>query len=107
VDLDAVPKNRVPDWIEGHEHAPDELAVMEENTHRHESGGRGKAHGDRCRRVEALLKSERGQPAQGGADWTAGRGTAGVGSSGRGLLDGAGSTGASRKGAAADGGSSA
>jgi hypothetical protein len=65
VDLDAVPKNRVPDWIEGHEHAPDELAVVED-THSHESGGRGKAHGDRCR------------PAQGGADWTAGRGTAGA-----------------------------
>jgi hypothetical protein len=65
VDLDAVPKNRVPDWIEGHEHAPDELAVVEEDTHSLESGGRGKAHGDRCR------------PAQGGADWTAGRGTAG------------------------------
>jgi hypothetical protein len=35
VDLDAVPKNRVPDWIEGHEHAPDELAVVEEDTHSH------------------------------------------------------------------------
>jgi hypothetical protein len=78
VDLDAVPKNRVPDWIEGHEHAPDELAVVEENTHSHESGGRGKAHGDRCRRVEALLEPGRGQPAQGGVDWTAGRGTAGA-----------------------------
>jgi hypothetical protein len=44
VDLDAVPKNRVPDWIEGHEHAPDELAVVEEDTHSHESDGRGKAH---------------------------------------------------------------
>jgi hypothetical protein len=66
VDLDAVSKNRVPDWIEGHEHAPDELAVVEEDTHSHESGGRGKAHGDRCR------------PAQGGADGTAGRGTVGV-----------------------------
>jgi hypothetical protein len=41
VDLDAVPKNRVPDWIEGHEHAPDELAVVEEDTHSHESDGRG------------------------------------------------------------------
>jgi hypothetical protein len=39
VDLDTVPKNRVPDWIEGHEHAPDELAVVEEDTHSHESGG--------------------------------------------------------------------
>jgi hypothetical protein len=66
VDLDGVPKNRVPDWIEGHEHAPDELAVVEEDTHSHESGERGKAHGDRCR------------PAQGGADGTAGRGTAGA-----------------------------
>jgi hypothetical protein len=55
VDLDAVPKNRVPDWIEGHEHAPDELAVVEEDTHSHESGGRGKAHGDRCGRVVSLL----------------------------------------------------
>jgi hypothetical protein len=44
VDLDAVPENRVPDGIEGHEHAPDELAVVEEDTHRHESGWRGKAH---------------------------------------------------------------
>jgi hypothetical protein len=75
VDLDAVPKNRVPDWIEGHEHAPDELVVVEEDTHSHESGGRGKAHGDRCR------------PAQGGADWTTGRGTAGaVGCSVSGVL---------------------
>jgi hypothetical protein len=64
VDLDAVPKNRVPDGIKGHKHAPDELAVVEEDTHRHESGGRGKAHGDRCR------------PAQGGADRIAGRETA-------------------------------
>jgi hypothetical protein len=63
VDLDAIPKNRVPDWIEGHEHAPDELAVVEEDTHSHESGGRGKAHGDRCRRVEALLGPGHGQPA--------------------------------------------
>jgi hypothetical protein len=39
---------------------------VEEDTHSHESGGRGKAHGDRCR------------PAQGGADWIAGRGTAGA-----------------------------
>jgi hypothetical protein len=66
VDLDAVPKNRVPDWIEGHEHAPDEMVVVEEDTHSYERGGRGKAHGDRCR------------PAQGGADWPAGRGTAGT-----------------------------
>jgi hypothetical protein len=44
VDLDAVPENRVPDWIEGHEHAPDELAVVEEGTHSHRSDGRGKAH---------------------------------------------------------------
>jgi hypothetical protein len=78
VDLDAVLKNRVPDWIEGHEHAPNELAVVEEDTHSHESGGRGKAHGDRCRRVVALLGPGHGQPAQGGADWTAGRGTAGA-----------------------------
>jgi hypothetical protein len=78
VDLDAVPKNRVPDWIEAHEHAPDELAVVEEDTHSHESGGQGKAHGDRCRRVEALLGPGRGQPAQGGVNWTAGRGTAGA-----------------------------
>jgi hypothetical protein len=49
VDLDAVPKNRVPDWIEGHKYAPDELAVVEEDTHIHESSGRGKVHGDRCR----------------------------------------------------------
>jgi hypothetical protein len=49
VDLDVVPKNRVPDWIEGHEHAPDELVVVEEDTHSHESSGRGKVHGDRCR----------------------------------------------------------
>jgi hypothetical protein len=49
VDLDAVPKNGVPDGIEGHEHAPDELAVVEEDTHRHESGGRGKAHDGRHR----------------------------------------------------------
>ena len=42
VDLDAVPKNRVPDWIEGHEHAPDELAVVEEDTHSHESGYQGR-----------------------------------------------------------------
>jgi hypothetical protein len=39
VELDAVPENRVPGWIEGHEHAPDELVVVEEGTH-----GRGKAH---------------------------------------------------------------
>jgi hypothetical protein len=38
VDLDTVPKNRVPDWIEGHKHAPDELVVVEEDTHIHESG---------------------------------------------------------------------
>jgi hypothetical protein len=76
VELDAVPKNRVPDWIEGHEHAPDELAIVEEDTHSHESGRRGKAHGDRCRRVEVLLGPGRGQPAQGDADWAAGRGTA-------------------------------
>jgi hypothetical protein len=89
VDLDAVPKNRVPDWIEGHEHAPDELAIVEEDTHSHESGGRGKAHGDRCRRVEALLEpgavsrhreARAGQP---GAEQQ------GHGSSGRVLLDGA------------------
>jgi hypothetical protein len=66
LDLDAVPKNRVPDWVEGHEHAPDKMAVVEEDTHNCERGGRGKAHGDRCR------------AAQGGADGTAGRGTAGA-----------------------------
>jgi hypothetical protein len=74
--------------------------------------------------VVALLGPGRGQPAQGGADWTAGRGTAGGGwvlgvgrprhetveallsaeqqgrgSSGRVRLDGAGTTNASRKGA--------
>jgi hypothetical protein len=38
VDLDAVPKDRVPDWIEGHEHASNKVAVVEENTHSHESG---------------------------------------------------------------------
>jgi hypothetical protein len=27
VDLDTVPENRVPDWIEGHEHAPDGILV--------------------------------------------------------------------------------
>jgi hypothetical protein len=43
VDLDAVPENRVPDWIEGHEHTPNELAVVEEGTHSHRSDGRGKA----------------------------------------------------------------
>jgi hypothetical protein len=116
VDLDAVPKNRVPDWIEGHKHAPDELTVVEEDTHGHDSGGRGKAHGDRCRRVEALLGPGRDQPAQGGTDWIAGRGTAGAllgaeqqgrGSSGRVLLDSAGSTGASRTGATAGGGGGA
>jgi hypothetical protein len=41
VELDAVPENRVPGWIEGHEHAPDELVVVEEGTHNHESSGRG------------------------------------------------------------------
>jgi hypothetical protein len=124
VDLNAVLKNKVPDWIEGHEHAPDELAVVKEDTHSHESDGRGKAHDERCRRVVALLGPGRGQPAQGGADWTVGRGTAGGGwvlgvgrprhgtveallsaeqqgrgSSGRVRLDGAGTTDASRKGA--------
>jgi hypothetical protein len=44
VDLDVVLKNRVPDWIEGHERALDELGVVVEDTHSHESGGRGKAH---------------------------------------------------------------
>jgi hypothetical protein len=44
VDLDAVPENRVPDWIEGHEHATDEMVIMEEGMHSHRSGGRGKAH---------------------------------------------------------------
>jgi hypothetical protein len=39
---------------------------VEEDTHSQENGGRGKAHGDRCR------------PAQGGADGTAGRGTTGA-----------------------------
>jgi hypothetical protein len=39
VDLDAVPKNRVADWIKGHEHGADELAVVEEDTHNHKSGG--------------------------------------------------------------------
>jgi hypothetical protein len=68
VDLDAVSKNRVPDWIEGHEHAPDELVVVEEDTHSHESGGRGKAHSDRCRRVDVLLGPGHGQPTQGGTD---------------------------------------
>jgi hypothetical protein len=77
VDLDAVPKNRVPDWIEGHEHAPDELVVVEEDAHSRESGGRGKAHGDRCR------------PAQGGADGQPGAEQQGRGSSGLVLLDGA------------------
>jgi hypothetical protein len=78
VDLDAVLKNRVPDWIEGHEHTPDELAVVEEGTHSHEGGGRGKAHDEWCSRVVALLGPERGQPTQGGADWTAGHRTAGA-----------------------------
>jgi hypothetical protein len=78
VDLDAVLKNRVPDWIEGHEQAPDELVVVEEGTHSHEGGGRGKAHDEWCSRVVALLGPGRGQPAQGGADWTAERGTAGA-----------------------------
>jgi hypothetical protein len=44
VDLDTVLENRVPDWIEGHEHAPDELVVVEEGTHIHRNDGRGKAH---------------------------------------------------------------
>jgi hypothetical protein len=44
VDLDTVPENRVPDWIEGHEHAPDEMTVVEEGTHSHRSVLRGKAH---------------------------------------------------------------
>jgi hypothetical protein len=78
MDLDAVLKNRVPDWIEGHEHAPDELAVVEEGTHSHEGGGRGKAHDEWCSRVVALLGPGRGQPTQGGADRTAGHGTAGA-----------------------------
>jgi hypothetical protein len=47
---------------------------VEEDTHSHESGG----HGDRCRRGEALLEPGSGQPTQGGADWTTGRGTAGA-----------------------------
>ena len=55
VELYAVLENQVPDWIEGHEHAPNELADVEEDTHSHESGGRGKAHGDRCGRVVSLL----------------------------------------------------
>ena len=40
VELDAVPENRVLGWIEGHEHVPDELAVVE-GTHSHESSKRG------------------------------------------------------------------
>jgi hypothetical protein len=47
---------------------------VKEDTHSHESGG----HGDRCRRGEALLEPGSGQPTQGGADWTTGRGTAGA-----------------------------
>jgi hypothetical protein len=39
VDLDAILENRVPDWIEGHEHAPDKLAVVEEGTHSHRTHG--------------------------------------------------------------------
>jgi hypothetical protein len=39
VELDAVLENRVPGGIEGHEHALDELAVVEECTHSHESSG--------------------------------------------------------------------
>jgi hypothetical protein len=104
VDLDAVTKYRVPDWIEGHEHAPDELAVVEEDAHSCESGGRGKAHGDRCRRVVSLLgrgtvtrcrEARTGQP---GAKQQE------RGSSRQELLDDTVATCASRKGAAGGGG---
>jgi hypothetical protein len=44
VDLDAVLENKVPDRVEGHEQAPDELVVVEEGTHSYRSDGRGKAH---------------------------------------------------------------
>jgi hypothetical protein len=75
VDFDTVPKNRVPDWIEGHEHAPDELAVVEEDAHSHESDGRGKAHvwrGDAMEPMwvgtllvgEAQRREERGRPSR-------------------------------------------
>jgi hypothetical protein len=67
VDLDAVPKDRVPDWIEGHEHAPDELAVVEENTHSHESGGWGEAHVWRGSGIERPEAGEVGGPSMGEA----------------------------------------
>jgi hypothetical protein len=73
VDLDAVPKNRVPDWIEGHKHAPDELTVGE-NMHSHESGGRGKAHVWRGSGVERPEAGDVGAPSMGEAAADRGRG---------------------------------
>jgi hypothetical protein len=70
VELDAVPENRVPGWIEGHEHATDELAVVEEGTHCHESSEWGEAHvwrgdamepwgGDNTGRSSAIARTTR------------------------------------------------